>query len=130
MTQDVNREEIMSKLHKIELYILDVNENFEGSQNVLNYIEHQTSRYLNIKPASQKSVDIEWDDDIDLNFSNCPLENYEAYFIREEERIKIKQVTAYAQEVIDYTNEWFNSESGKIWVAEMMDKMELLEEIK
>jgi len=78
----------MAKLHKLELYVLDVNDDFNNSQDVLNYIEHQTSRYLNFKSSSQKSVDIKWEDDIDLNFSDCSIESYEAYFIKQEEIAK------------------------------------------
>jgi len=69
----------MAKLHKIELYLIDHNDKYSSLDNIVVDIENATD--LDVNCFNTKEVEIEWDDDIDINFSSkCTVENFRKYF--------------------------------------------------
>ena len=63
-------------------YVVDVNEDFESFQDYLDYINDQIKYGGDIKvfPEDIKETKVEWDDDIDLNYTDCSKEAYNSYF--------------------------------------------------
>lgn len=72
----------MSKIHKIEMYIVDANDlldrNYTDIPDIL-------ERHVNMEGIIIKgqTVEFEWDDNLAINYQNCPLEKYEEYFKKE-----------------------------------------------
>lgn len=64
------------KLHKIEMYVTDFD--CYGGDYILECIENVTG--FSPDCPTIKTVEIEWDDDIDINYSNVTKEDYEKYF--------------------------------------------------
>lgn len=75
----IEREYTNAKLFQVEAYVITHNgEGLDSIEDVVNYIENRTD--LHFKIASQDECNLLWHDDIDINKSNCPIENYKAYF--------------------------------------------------
>jgi len=72
----------MAKLHKVELYIIDVNNNYSNIKEIMHDIGNSTD--CSLIPFNTQEVEIDWHDDIDINLTNCPVEIYREYF-REED---------------------------------------------
>ena len=68
----------MAKLYKVEMYILDVNENYSTLEDAVSDMELTSD--LNLNCFNEKVVDIEWEDNIDINFWSCSVENFRKYF--------------------------------------------------
>ena len=68
----------MAKLYKVEMYILDVNEDYSNLEDAVS--DMGLTSDLNLNCFNVKEVDIEWHDNIDLNFYNCSVENFRKYF--------------------------------------------------
>ena len=73
----------MAKLYKVELYLCDVNDVFYDKDGVLGHLnslleidDYFLTRIIN----SKESKEFEWYDDIDINYSDCPIEKFEKYF--------------------------------------------------
>ena len=70
----------MAKIYKTEMYILDVNDDFEDIDDFLNYIE-MVNKYTSILAFNKSTSNtFEWFDEIDLNQKKCSLESFEKYF--------------------------------------------------
>jgi len=69
----------MAKLHKIEMYILDIDEHY-GSLNET--IEHINDRLelTSLHPFNVQTVYIDWHDGHKLNFSDAGYEDYSGMF--------------------------------------------------
>lgn len=77
----------MAKLHKVQFYILDYNNNFRTLGDLENYI-NCTIRYGLPEHVHVTSTDIgEWDDDHPLNQVDCPESEYEKYFNENNDEI-------------------------------------------
>lgn len=70
----------MAKIYKFEAYVVDVNEDFNDAEDYIDYINNRLKYGGDIVPFNIQEVKIEWDDDIDINKMNCPIENYDKYF--------------------------------------------------
>ena len=69
----------MAKLHKIEIYLIDHNDKYSSLDNIVVDIENATD--LGVNCFNAKEVEIEWDDELDINFSSkCTVENFRKYF--------------------------------------------------
>jgi len=71
-------------LVKIEMYVTDFHKmdlSEEEWHNLLSEKLDSISLNTSIFFADFKSVDIDWDDDIDINFTSAPKESYEKYFL-------------------------------------------------
>lgn len=69
----------MAKIHKVELYLLDVNEDFNNVDEVIEYMTNM--KYApNIYVVSSKSKEFEWDDDVIINRYDCSTEQYNDFF--------------------------------------------------
>ena len=69
----------MSKIHKIEMYIVDANDFMDRDYTgILGVLDRYTG--MNGIIINGKTVEFEWDDDLAINRVNCPLEEYEKYF--------------------------------------------------
>jgi hypothetical protein len=75
----------MAKIHKIEMYILDIDEHY-GSLNET--IEHINDRLecVSLHPFNVQTVDFDWHDEHKLNFSNASYGDYRGMFPEEKER--------------------------------------------
>jgi uncharacterized protein YdeI (BOF family) len=66
------------KFHKLEVYVFD----FEEGDNIKDIIvEIEQNRHFNMEVKAHQTVDIgEWDDDHELNLTRTSLEQFRAYF--------------------------------------------------
>ena len=73
----------MAKLHKIEMYILDIDEHY-GS--LIDTIDHINDRLENVElhPFNVQTVEIDWHDEHKLNFSDATYDDFRGTFPREE----------------------------------------------
>jgi len=67
----------MSKLYKVEMYVLDVNDMYNDLDEIIEDAERRSE--FNLKPFNAQSVEFEWDDDIDLNHKD-DIDTYRNYF--------------------------------------------------
>ena len=69
----------MAKLHKIELYIVNPNASYQSAMDIFNEIDNKL--YDGV-PISFKTdtVEIDWDDNIDINKTNATSSVFERYF--------------------------------------------------
>ena len=69
----------MARIHKVELYLLDVNEDFDSVYDIMAYMTNL--KYApSIHMASSESKEFEWDDDVIINRYNCSTEQYSSFF--------------------------------------------------
>lgn len=69
----------MAKIHKVELYLLDVNEDFDNVNDAIEYMANM--KYSpSIRVVSSKSKEFEWDDDVIINRCSCSTEQYNNFF--------------------------------------------------
>jgi hypothetical protein len=68
----------MTILHKVEMYILDINENYESVTDIIEDCKTHTD--VDFACFNRESVEVKWDDNIDLNYIDCDLETYRKYF--------------------------------------------------
>lgn len=87
----------MSKIHKIEMYVIDHSELYSCYDSISDILENVTD--LSCKVINEKSTLFDWDDDLPVNKVNCPLEEYEKYFADED--ISEQQCIASKQEYIE-----------------------------
>jgi hypothetical protein len=70
----------MAKIHKLEMYIIDCDDRFECLEDILNYIDIKTRETLDMTVFNSQTKEIEWHDDIDLNYFGRSRMTYENYF--------------------------------------------------
>jgi len=91
----------MAKLHKVELYIIDVNDNYSNLNEIMHDIGNTTD--YSLIPFNSQEVEIDWHDEIDINLSNCPVENFREYFKAEDEdEEELRKCTYTEGEFINY----------------------------
>lgn len=66
----------MAKIHKITVYVIDPNEMYDGWDEILDY----SCQDVFWETASKEERSFEWEDDLPINNSSCPIEEYEKYF--------------------------------------------------
>lgn len=67
-----------ANIHKLGLYIVDVNGNYGNIEEIIKVIEDHTG--CECKVAHHEGKTFEWDDDLPINYSDAKLEDYEEYF--------------------------------------------------
>ena len=67
----------MAKLYKIEMYVLDVNEDYDKLDSIISRAECRTG--VNFNCFNTQETQFEWNDDIDLNH-DCGIEAFRKYF--------------------------------------------------
>lgn len=67
----------MSKLYKVEMYILDLNDMYDNMDEVIESTERKSC--ADFIPFNIQEVEFEWDDDIDLNHKN-DIDTFRNYF--------------------------------------------------
>lgn len=70
----------MARIHKLEFYLVDYNDVYENGDYILAEIENNLYDGFILNPKTKTSKEFEWDDDIDLNYSDCSKEDCERYF--------------------------------------------------
>ena len=70
----------MARIHKIEFYLVDCNDEYENGDDLMTEIEYNLSDGFIQYPTWKTSPEFEWYDDIDLNYSSCSKEDCEKYF--------------------------------------------------
>jgi len=68
----------MASLYKIEMYLIDHNNKYSSLENIVEDIRNTTD--LGVDCFNAEQVNISWHDDIDINFFNCPVDNFRKYF--------------------------------------------------
>jgi len=70
----------MAKVFKAELYVVDINGDYESFDEIQYDLERLLSDDSIVFTFGVKeSEEFEWDDDIDLNYNNCSQENCDRY---------------------------------------------------
>jgi hypothetical protein len=67
----------MTKLYKVETFILDVNERYSNIGEIFNEMEHDC---VIVHIAKSESCSLDWNDDHPLNYNNAPIEEFDKYF--------------------------------------------------
>lgn len=71
----------MAKVFKISAYVVDANDEFDTNDRLEDCIIYCTQNDLMIEHLQIENADIgEWHDDHPMNFTDCPLSEYEKYF--------------------------------------------------
>jgi hypothetical protein len=69
----------MAKIHKVEMYLLDINEDFDTLDEALIYMTN--CKYApSVHIISSESKNFEWDDDVIINYYKCTNEQYNQFF--------------------------------------------------
>ena len=70
----------MAKLHKVQFYLLDYNDDFKTTNDLENYLDW-VIRYGSLRYTNIVTKDIgEFYDEHPLNYIDCPEAEYEKYF--------------------------------------------------
>jgi hypothetical protein len=69
----------LAKIYKAEMYFVDVNDDYDSFESILTNIDYRL-RGVMVEGFNSESREINWYDKIDLNYANCPVENYRNYF--------------------------------------------------
>lgn len=70
----------MAKIFKITAYIVDPVDEYDD-YSIEDNIIYCTQNDMSLRHLRVKSVDIgEWDDDVDVNYIDCPIAEFEKYF--------------------------------------------------
>lgn len=98
----------MAKLHKIEMYILDIDEHYGSLEETISHINDRLE-LVSLHPYKVKTVEFDWSDEHKLNYNDCVYEDYSGMFGDESENVnKYKQLFKYYRKnpdkfVEDYT---------------------------
>lgn len=69
----------MAKIHKVELFLVDVADDFVNVDEILDC--WQNSRYSpKIHKIKEQSKEFEWSDDVPINSIYCDTEGYNKFF--------------------------------------------------
>ena len=74
----------MAKLHKIEMYILDIDEHYGTLQDTIEHINDRLE-LTSLHPFNVQTVDFDWHDEHKLNFTDATYEDYSGMFPAESE---------------------------------------------
>jgi hypothetical protein len=72
----------MAKLHKVEMYVLDINKQYGTLRDTIEHINDRLE-LVSLHPFNIQSVDFEWDDEHKLNYTNKTHEDFSAVFGKE-----------------------------------------------
>ena len=68
-----------AKIHKIEMYVVDVNNCFENAESILDLLEDKTDLFY--KKKESKTIEFNWNDNLKINRVDAGVEDYEEFFI-------------------------------------------------
>lgn len=68
----------MSKIYKVQMYLLDVNEVYDNIDEALSDCENRSE--MKFAPFDIECKKVEWDDDIDINALDATKEMWDKYF--------------------------------------------------
>ncbi|WQZ49544.1 hypothetical protein Z3_228 [Bacillus phage Z3] len=79
----------MAKVHKVTMYIVDANGDYDWHNNgdMVNEVEHHIDERMDVMSrviSVESSEEFEWDDDLAVNKTNATIEDYEAQLKKEE----------------------------------------------
>ena len=69
----------VAKIHKVELYIVDINDDFNKLEDYMNYIENLKYAPMH-KIISSESKSFEWDDYVVVNYTDSDEKDYENFY--------------------------------------------------
>lgn len=69
----------MAKLHKIEMYILDIDEHYGTLSETIDHINDRLE-LTSLHPFKVQSVDFDWHDEHKLNYSNNTYDDFRGMF--------------------------------------------------
>ena len=69
----------MAKLYKVELYLIDANEQYGSLDDILVNTLDNTDIMYEVN-SRKESKSFEWKDDLPINYMNCISDDYEKYF--------------------------------------------------
>lgn len=70
----------MAKVYKVEMYVVDANEEFGDVDHIKPYLEDWHRWVMTDVTGIQESDEFEWEDDLKINKVNASVEDYEEYF--------------------------------------------------
>ena len=70
-------------MYKVELYIVDVNNEYSSLDEILN--QYLDCIDCTCKGFHEQSKEIDWHDDIDINYSDATVDVYRKYFKGDDE---------------------------------------------
>lgn len=74
----------MAKLHKIEMYIVDINEHYGTLNDAIDYINDRLE-LVSLNPFNVQTVSLDWHDEHKLNKTNAIYGDYRGFFPKESE---------------------------------------------
>lgn len=69
----------MAKIHKVELFLVDVNDDFSSVEEIIDYWQNRKYSPM-IHKLKGQSKEFEWSDDVPINSINCDTEGYNKFF--------------------------------------------------
>jgi hypothetical protein len=69
----------MARIHKVEMYLVDIHEDFETLNDAIIYMTNRKYSPL-LHLVTSESKEFEWDDDIIINSCHCTNEQYNQFF--------------------------------------------------
>lgn len=115
----------MSKLHKIEMYILDIDEYYGGLKDTIEHINDRLE-LVSLHPFNVQSVEFDWNDEHKLNFTTAEYEDFRGFFPKESEDkgVKLSEEVKINQDVIDALCEQLGLEEDEISLeSKLMDDL-------
>lgn len=71
----------MAKLYKIELYIADYNNIYDGADHIIDSIDNGRGLYdVFINCFDKQEAEVDWTDEIDLIYDGANKQTYDKYF--------------------------------------------------
>ena len=72
----------MAKLHRVEMYVLDINDDYESLEQIASDVNDRMD--VSLVPFNVQSVNFDWHDNHVLNFLDVKQSDYRGMFPREE----------------------------------------------
>ena len=69
----------MAKLHKIEMYIVDIDEHYGTLANIIEHINERLE-LVELCPFKEQTVDFDWHDEHELNMRGAKYKDYAKHF--------------------------------------------------
>lgn len=71
---------IVAQIHKIEFYFVDVKGYNYDLETWKNIMTEDTGLCLISRFGDSETVDVEWDDNLQINYTDCEIQEFRNYF--------------------------------------------------
>ena len=122
----------MAKLHKIEMYIVDIDGNYGSLEDTIEHINDRLE-LVELKPFKAQSIEFDWHDDHKLNFTNRSYDDYRGFFPDEKEvNVTKNELMKRLGEIKDAVYNTLNQDDSVLekYVGELEDMVQnLIDEV-